>query len=144
MLKERIKLNLLLNLSNLNSNSLVYLNPALNNPALEFSFPSTRLTKTAFPGRYERRTRTTGTSRYSYRFRLTPGAPGAYLSSFLAKYFIKSKPANKLACEYSRFSLLLAAKDVLPGGTSATQRLKFHTDDVKFVRNLARSFDWST
>ena len=30
----------------------------------------------------------------------------------------------------------LAAKDVSPGGTSATRRQKFHTDDVKFVWNL--------
>ena len=42
-----------------------------------------------------------------------------------------------LACEYSRFSLLVAARDVSPGG-------KFHTDDVKSVRNLVRSSDWST
>ena len=35
-----------------------------------------------------------------------------------------------LACENSRFSSLLAAGDVSRGGTSATQRQKFHTDDV--------------
>ena len=35
-----------------------------------------------------------------------------------------------VACEYSHFSLLLAAWVVLPGGTSAAQRQKFHTDDV--------------
>ena len=35
-----------------------------------------------------------------------------------------------LACEYSRLSLLLAARDVSLGGTSAPQRQKFHTDDV--------------
>ena len=29
------------------------------------------------------------------------------------------------------------------GGTSATQRQKFHTDDVKSVRNPVRSADWS-
>ena len=33
------------------------------------------------------------------------------------------------ACECSRFSSLLASKDVSPGGKSATQRQKFHTDD---------------
>ena len=49
-----------------------------------------------------------------------------------------------LACEYSRFSLLVAARDVSPGGRSAPQRQKFHTDDVKSVRNLVRSSDWST
>ena len=49
---RKIKLNLLFNLSNLNSNlplTLGHLNPALNNPAPEFSFPSTSLIKTAFP-----------------------------------------------------------------------------------------------
>ena len=30
------------------------------------------------------------------------------------------------------------------GGTSAPQRQKFHTDDVKSVRNLVGSSDWST
>ena len=34
------------------------------------------------------------------------------------------------ACEDSRSSSLLVARDVSPGGTSATQRQKFHTDDV--------------
>ena len=48
------------------------------------------------------------------------------------------------ACEYSRFSLLVAARDVSPGGKSAPQRQKFHTDDEKSVRNLVRSCDWST
>ena len=45
---------------------------------------------------------------------------------------------------YSRFPSLLAAGDVSQGGTSATQRQKFHTDDVKSVRNPVRSADWST
>ena len=49
-----------------------------------------------------------------------------------------------LACEYSRFFLLLATTDVSPGETSATQRQKFHTDDVKSVRNPVRRADWST
>ena len=35
-----------------------------------------------------------------------------------------------LACENIRFSLLLTPGDVLRGGTSATQRQKFHTDDA--------------
>ena len=46
-------------------------------------------------------------------------------------------------CENIRFSLLFAAGDVSRGGTSATQRLKFHTDDVNSVRNPVRSADWS-
>ena len=41
-----------------------------------------------------------------------------------------------LACEYSRFSLLVAARDVSPRGTSASQRQKFHTDDVKSGQEL--------
>ena len=41
-----------------------------------------------------------------------------------------------LACEYSRFSLLVAARDVSPGGTSASQRQKFHTaSSFKLVEN---------
>ena len=35
-----------------------------------------------------------------------------------------------LACENIRFSSLFAAGDVSRGGTSATKRLKFHTDDA--------------
>ena len=49
-----------------------------------------------------------------------------------------------LACENSRFSSLLATGDVSPGGTSATQRQKFQTDDEKFVRNPVTSADWMT
>ena len=47
-------------------------------------------------------------------------------------------------CEYSRFSLLLATGDVSPGGTSATRRQKFHTDDVKPAQNLVKRSDWLT
>ena len=35
-----------------------------------------------------------------------------------------------VACENIHFSSLSAAGDVLRGGTSATQRQKFHTDDA--------------
>ena len=48
-----------------------------------------------------------------------------------------------LACENIRFSTLFAAVDVSHGGTSTTQRQKFHTDDVRHVRNPVRSPDWS-
>ena len=34
-------------------------------------------------------------------------------------------------------------RDVSRGGTSATQRQKFHTDDVKSVRNPVISADWT-
>ena len=37
---------------------------------------------------------------------------------------------DRIACKYSCFSLLLVAKVVSPGGSSATQQQKFHTDDV--------------
>ena len=50
----------------------------------------------------------------------------------------------QIACENIPFSSLFAAVDVSRGGTSATQRQKFHTDDVKSVRNPVRSADWST
>ena len=43
-----------------------------------------------------------------------------------------------LACEYNRFPLLLAARDVSPGGIYATQRQKFHTDDVDQSELLTR------
>ena len=49
-----------------------------------------------------------------------------------------------LACEKNRFSSLLAAGDLSRGGSSATQRQKFHTDEVKSVRNPVRSADWQT
>ena len=48
-----------------------------------------------------------------------------------------------VACKNIHFSSLFAAGDVSRGGTSATQRQKFHTDDAKSVRNLVRSADWS-
>ena len=43
-----------------------------------------------------------------------------------------------------RFSLLFAAGDVSRGGVFATQRQKFHIDDVKSVRNPVRSAGWLT
>ena len=55
-----------------------------------------------------------------------------------------TKASPSIACENSRFSSLLAAGDVSHGGTSATRRKKFHTDDVKSVWNKVRSAHWST
>ena len=55
-----------------------------------------------------------------------------------------SQDISQLACENIRFSSLFADGDVWRGGTSATQRQKFHTDDVISVRNLVRRADWST
>ena len=45
----------------------------------------------------------------------------------------------QVAGENIRFSSLFAAGVVSRGGTSATQRQKFHTDDVKSVRNPVRT-----
>ena len=38
--------------------------------------------------------------------------------------------SSKLACENIHFSLLFATGDVSRGGSSATQRQKYHTDDA--------------
>ena len=61
-------------------------------------------------------------------------------------YFKRAKDIdpNILAWEDIHFSSLFAAGDVSRGGTSATQRQKFHTDDVKSVWNPVRSADWLT
>ena len=64
---------------------------------------------------------------------------------FLYAKILEQNPVRELlACENIRFSSLFAAGDVSRGGTSATQRQKFHTDDVKSVRYPVRSADWST
>ena len=49
-----------------------------------------------------------------------------------------------LPYENIRLSSLLATKDFSRGITSATQRQKFYTNDVKSVRNPVRGTDWST
>ena len=56
----------------------------------------------------------------------------------------KNAFCDVVACENIRFSSLFAAGDVSRGGTSATQRQKFHTDDIKYVQNPVRNPDWST
>ena len=61
-----------------------------------------------------------------------------------AKSLIDLIASFQFACENSRFSSLFAAEDVSRGITSATQRQKFHSGDVKSVRNPVRSADWST
>ena len=55
------------------------------------------------------------------------------ICNYACKFHIpicKTKGAHVLACENIRFSSLFAAGDVSRGGTSATQRQKFHTDDA--------------
>ena len=49
-------------------------------------------------------------------------------------YYERVSTPSFLACENICFSLLFATGDVSRGETSATQRQKFHTDDVKSVR----------
>ena len=54
------------------------------------------------------------------------------------------RSVTSLAHENIRFSSLFAAGNVLRRRTSATQRQKSYTDDVKSVRNPVISADWST
>ena len=56
-------------------------------------------------------------------------------------YAIRLSNSLRMADVSPRSSLL---GDVSRGGTSATQRQKFHTDDAKSVRNPVRSANWST
>ena len=63
----------------------------------------------------------------------------------LPKYYIflaasKNLFYGILACENSRLSSLLAARESFR--QEGRQGLKFHTDDQKSVRNLVRSSDW--
>ena len=54
-------------------------------------------------------------------------------SMFIHSFFLPLKLCFKVfpkSCENIRFSSLFAAEDVSRGGTSATQRQKFHTDDA--------------
>ena len=47
---------------------------------------------------------------------------------------------SNLTCENSRFSSVFSARDVSRGGTSATQRQKFHGDDVnQYLHNTSGS-----
>ena len=49
---------------------------------------------------------------------------------FVAHCMLIQTSGKRLACENIRFSPLFAAGDVSRGGTSVTQRQKFHTDDA--------------
>ena len=49
---------------------------------------------------------------------------------WLSRLIGKWRTGQWVACENIRFSSLFAAGDVSRGGTSATQRQKFHTDDA--------------
>ena len=69
---------------------------------------------------------------------------GGWIAFCLLKLFCFDIFDQLVACENIRFSSLFTAGDVSRGGMSATQRQKFHTDDVKSVQNPVRSADWST
>ena len=49
---------------------------------------------------------------------------------WLSRHIGKWRTGQWVACENIRFSSLFAAGDVSRGGTSATKRQKFHTDDA--------------
>ena len=53
-------------------------------------------------------------------------------------------PNARIFSLQKQLSLPSPLRVVSLGGTSAHQRQIFHTDDVKSVRNLVRSADWST
>ena len=48
---------------------------------------------------------------------------------------------QQVACGNIRFSSLFAAGDVLRGGTSASQRQKFHTDDVNHTIESSKNME---
>ena len=54
------------------------------------------------------------------------------------------RPGKIVACENIRFSSLFGDGDVSRRGASATQRQKFHTDEIKSLQIPGRSADWST
>ena len=56
----------------------------------------------------------------------------------------KNQFKRDIACENSRFSSLFAAEDVSQGIISATQRQKFHTDDVKLFTNDRQKTEGNT
>ena len=81
----------------------------------------------------------------------TQGAPNdvCWVTSFSLQWFVNDQlitdsKVQNIACQNSCFFSLLVAGDVSRGGTSATQRQKFHTDDVKSVRNPVINADWTT
>ena len=81
-----------------------------------------------------------GTTTFRLRHQVTEYETTAYkLRSMVTRY----DSSALVACENICFSSLFAAGDVSRGGTSATQRQKFHTDDAKSFLNPVRSADWS-
>ena len=63
-----------------------------------------------------------------------------FQTKLIDKIFTRFQTKTALACENIRFSSLFATGDVSRGGTSATQRQKFHTDDAnQCLRNESGS-----
>ena len=62
----------------------------------------------------------------------------------VSRYKFTRITGDFIACKNIRFFSLFAAGEVSRGETSALQRQKFHTDDVKSVRNPVISADWKT
>jgi len=81
----------------------------------------------------------------------TQGAPndGCWVTRFSLQWFVNNqlvtdRKVQNIVCQNSCIFSLLVAGDVSRGGTSATQRQKFHTDDVRPVWNLVINADWTT
>ena len=79
----------------------------------------------------------------------------AHMEKKISKLKLKLRGFQNVSKNLSHYSPILSWKDsylplllviryVLAGETSAPQWQKFHTDDVKFVRNLVKKSDWST
>ena len=81
----------------------------------------------------------------------TQGAPndGCWVTSFSLQWFVNNqlvtdRKVQNIAYQNRCFFSLLVAGDVSRGGTSATQRQKFHTENVKSVLNPIINADWTT
>ena len=81
----------------------------------------------------------------------TQGAPndGCWVTSFSLQWFVNNqlvtdRKVQNIAYQNRCFFWLLVAGDVSRGGTSATQRQKFHTENVKSVLNPVINADWTT
>ena len=81
----------------------------------------------------------------------TQGAPndGCWVTSFSLQWFVNNqlvtdRKVQNIAYQNRCFFSLLVAADVSRGGTSATQRQKFHTENVKSVLNPVINADWTT
>ena len=87
-----------------------------------------------------------------FRFEISETSRAQYMARYIPVAQTTGRPPSvscgplliEISLRKLRFFSLFAAGDVSRAGTSVTQRQKFHTDDVKSVRNPVRSADWST